>query len=247
MSNGGSGYLDIDFSAPKADRVGKLLEVSFGTFFGNFGSILKIVLAVFLPLELIKNYWIYAVEMQENAATVFRVDSLLGSVFGALVTPALIFSIVTKLRTGTAPPIGESFSWGGRQWGRTFGNRLLAGAAMLGGAILFIIPGVVLAIWFVFVDAIVGVEGDRQRHVLARSRILTEGHRWMIFFAGCILFLFLLLVGVIGCIPFVLVDHWITSAVADISMVVGGQIFVVTFLMAYLSITESERLPDVFD
>jgi len=214
MFNESAGYLEINFPVVKVDGVGNLLKATLRTWFANLGTVSKIVLMVFLPLEVIKNY-IYAAGAQDNLALIIRIEMLIEGVFGSLTVPALIYALITVFRTGSAPSIGESFRWGRRQWARVFGNRWLAGMAMLGGLILLIIPGIVFAVWFVFVDAIVSIEGDKQRHVLKRSRELTKGHRWMLFFSGVIAFILISLRAFILGIPLAFIDHWLLSAGGD--------------------------------
>ena len=101
---------------------------------------------------------------------------------GALVVPAAIYGLVQYCRTGRTAPIGEAFRWGRRQWLRTLGNKLKVEVTVtLWGALLFI-PGIVAMIRLIFTDVIVAIEADRQPDPLNRSRELSHGHRWRIFF-----------------------------------------------------------------
>ncbi len=245
MSNESVGYLEIDFPLIKVDGVGSLLKATLRTLFANLVIILKIILPVFVPLELIKNYFIYAAGAQENLALIIRVDMLLAGVFGSLTVPALIYALLAVFRTGNAPSVGESFRWGRRQWGRVFVNRWLAGMAIVGGLILLVIPGIVFAVWFVFVDAIVSIEGDKQPHVLRRSRELTRDHRWMIFFSGFIALILLFLVGAVLGVPLAFMDHWLLSAIVNCLLAVIYQIIPIMFLLAYLHFvsTAKETIP----
>lgn len=241
MSNKSAGYLEIDFPVVKIDGAGSLLKATLRTLFTNIGIVSKIVLTVFVPLELIKNYFIYSIGAQDNLAIIIRIEMLLESVFSSLTVPALIYALITVFRTGSAPSIRESFRWGFRQWARVFGNRWLAGMAMLGGLILLIIPGIVFAVWFVFVDAIVSIEGDKQPNVLRRSRKITRGHRWMLFFSGVIAFVLIFFAAAVSGLPLAFIDHWIISAVVDCLFDVVFQILPIMFLLAYLNFVSAER------
>ena len=65
---------------------------------------------------------------------------------------------------------------------RVFGTALLAGGAVLIGFLLFILPGVVLLVWFAFVNQVVIVEDMAFIPVLRRSMDLTKGYGWRILY-----------------------------------------------------------------
>ena len=54
---------------------------------------------------------------------------------------------------------------------------LLTGLAILGGLILLIIPGIIFAVWFIFSNLIVVLEGKRGTEALKASKSLVTG-RW---------------------------------------------------------------------
>jgi len=235
------GYLEIDFPVVKVDGVGNLLKATLRTMFANLGIVSKIVLTVFVPLELIKNYFLYSAVAQDILPLIIRIDMLLNFVFSSLTVPALIYALISVFRTGSAPSIIESFRWGLRQWARVFGNRWLAGMAVIGGLILLIIPGIVFAVWFIFVDQIVSIEGDKQRHVLRRSREITRGHRWMLFFSVVIVFVIIFLAGAVLSVPLAFIDHWLLSAIVDCLLDIVYHILPIMLLLAYLNFTSAER------
>jgi uncharacterized membrane protein len=53
--------------------------------------------------------------------------------------------------------------------------------------LLLIVPGVVAAVRLAFTDVVVGVEGSGTSDVLGRSRELSQGHGWRIFFVLAVL------------------------------------------------------------
>ncbi len=57
----------------------------------------------------------------------------------------------------------------------------LSGLAILGGLILFIIPGIIFSIWFAFSSYILISEGKKGRQALSESKELTKGYWWAIF------------------------------------------------------------------
>ena len=234
--------LDYDFKPVKVDDIGNLLKASFTTFLSNIKIIAKIVLSIFLPLEIFKNYLFYSLGFQDDLDMLIRADMMLDAFFGSLTTPAIIFALMTVFQTGSAPSVKESFRWGRRQWARVFGNRWLAGTATIFGLVLLIVPGIIFATWFVFTDAIVSIEGDDQRHVLRRSRELTKGHRWMLCFSGLILFVLMCVIGFCSGMALSFFDNWVISTFLDCFLDVVFEGYIVMFLMAYLCLASSERM-----
>ncbi len=237
MANEAAGSLAIDFSVTPMNRVGDLLDATFTVFRRHFVMIAKIVLVVFLPLEFVKNYLLHAAGGQESLLRVARIEQVLEMVFGSLTTPALIYALIAVFRTGQAPSLQEAFRWGRRQWVRTFGNRWLAGMALLGGLILLVVPGFIFAVWFCLVDPIVAVEGDNQPHVLRRSRELSSAHRWMLFGSAAVCLLLIVVAAVILGLPqgFFDFEHWLLDTATDCILDVWYQILHIMFLLAYLS------------
>lgn len=163
------------------------------------------------------------------------------ALFGTLLAPAVIYGIVVSRRNGTPPSMGECFRWGRRQWGRTFGNRLLSGIPIIVATLLLIIPGIVVWSWYVFVDAVVAIEGDKQSHVLARSKALTEGVRLRYVGAGAIAFSIILLISLLSGFSLALFDHWALSGIIDVFIELAGQFMSVIFVVAYLDRRRAEQ------
>ena len=238
MTEASTGSLAIDFSVTPIRHVGDLLDATFTVFRRHFLVIAKIVLLVFLPVEFVKNYLLYVAGGQESLIRIIRIEQLLEMVFGSLTTPALIYALIAVFRSGPAPSLGEAFRWGRRQWARTVGNRWLAGMALVGGLILLVVPGFIVAVMFCLVDSIVAIEGDNQPHVLRRSRELTGGHRWMLFASGTVCLMLIVLAAFILGLPQGLLDveHWLFDAVTDCLLDVWYQILHIMLLLAYLSL-----------
>ncbi len=57
----------------------------------------------------------------------------------------------------------------------------LSGLAILGGLILFIVPGIIFSIWFAFSSYILISEGQKGRRALSESKELAKSYWWAIF------------------------------------------------------------------
>ena len=239
------GYLKTDFLPPGGLSFGGLLTAAFSLFFGNFAMVTRIVLVVWLPLDGIKNFLIHASGAQEDLGLTFRVDSILNTLAGTWVAPALIYALWVSMRERREPSIREAYGWGSRFWRATLNNGILAGLAVVGGLLLLVIPGFVFLTWFLLVNAVVAVEGDRRNKVLSRSRNLTEGHRPMLFGLWLTTVVLGFLTVVLLSIPLTFVDHWAVATLSDsiANLLVGFQ--TVLFLLAYLHLAKLKGdLPD---
>ncbi len=59
---------------------------------------------------------------------------------------------------------------------------VIVGAAVLAGSIFFIIPGIIVAIWFCLAEYIVFTENTNGAEAVARSKKYVEGQWWQVFF-----------------------------------------------------------------
>ncbi|HRZ30521.1 MAG TPA: hypothetical protein P5274_02555 [Candidatus Paceibacterota bacterium] len=70
-----------------------------------------------------------------------------------------------------------------RSWSKVwplFWVGIIVGFVAGGGALLFLIPGIILSVYFIFAKLIVVVEGDKGMRALTRSREYVRGYFWPI-------------------------------------------------------------------
>src|SRR5262245_19162634 len=84
-----------------------MLGRSLGVFFGNFGFVASVTLAGYAPLKFVvfSICGIAGVSPGGVASSVIR--DVADGFSASLVAPALIFGIVSALRDGHTPPVGE--------------------------------------------------------------------------------------------------------------------------------------------
>jgi hypothetical protein len=92
---------------------------------------------------------------------------------------------------------------------------LLVGVGAAIGAVLFVIPGVVIFIWYALAGPLVEMEGLRIRDALARSRRLVRGRFWRVF---------------IVLVPLVVGSELVGEAAAEAIEGVVGRSFLATWL-----------------
>lgn len=175
------GSLQIDFPVEKFDSVAGLLWRSLRLFGSTLPFLVAVTLIVHLPGKALVQYVCDAAGVDREGVASYLVMSLADLVFSALVAPAAIYGLVTKLRTGTTGSLGEAFRWGRRQYGKMLWTKIKVEITITLWTALLVIPGVVAMVRLFFTDAIVAVEGDRTSEVLVRSRELSAGYGWRVF------------------------------------------------------------------
>jgi hypothetical protein len=212
-----------------------LLLRSARVFFGNLPFLAAVTLVVFLPGKLALQAVCYALDIPTDGVLSYLLMDSSDLVLSALVIPAAIYGLLEKFRTGRTAPLSESLRWGRRQWGKTLWNKFKVEITVTLWGALLLVPGVVAMVRLIFTDAIVAVEADRETDVLQRSRILSRGHGWRIFFV----LLPMMILDLAG--TFVVLSRLqglthsrIALALVDSAFSVGGQWTTVIVLLLYL-------------
>jgi uncharacterized membrane protein len=116
----------------------------------------------------------------------------MGAIFYPLSTAAILHAMFAIHRTETIN-YSQSMSAGFQCWGRLVNTNLRAGIYILLRSLLLIVPGIILAIEYSFIEALIVNEGMGTR-AMSRSQELTKGKRWEIFWTQLGIFLIILVV-----------------------------------------------------
>ena len=172
--------------------IGSVLSPTITIFKDNFWLIFKLSFMVFAPFEVFKAISIGNIKPTPQAAIA---GGFLWVFCHAIVTPALVYSLVQVMRTGTAPTLNDAYRFGLGKIGKLVPTALLAWILELLGFICLIIPGLILSVAFQLIYPMVALENLSPVEILKRSYNLTKGHRWNIFWSGIVIGL---LVGVVS-------------------------------------------------
>lgn len=149
------------------------------TYVACFGPVARLVLAVYVPLEVALlgcDIVLGVGHGRRGDWLALGVRTLVCGLVAALVAPALI-KIFHATRSGTEPPsVQAALAFGLGRMPRSLGCRLQAGSYVLAGTLLLVLPGFVLLVMGLLIDPIVALE-PAERAVWARSRALTRGMR----------------------------------------------------------------------
>ena len=233
--------LAIDFAVDPFGSVPALLLRSATLFFSNFPFLAAVTLVVFLPVKLALQAVCWMLEVPTGGLAMYLVLDVSDLVLGSLVAPAAIYGVLARMRNGKSPRLGESLAWGRRQWGRTLWNKFKVEMTVTLWSLLLLVPGLVKMVQLAVTDPIVAIEADRAAYPLERSRDLTSGHRWRVFFVLLPL-MAVELVGsylVLGAFQHP-ADSRLLIAVVDSLLSVGGQWATMVILLIYLGLVKAE-------
>jgi hypothetical protein len=231
---------------PPFVTVGDLLKRSVSFYFANIQTIAAITLVVFVPVEIVKNLLEHAARVEDNIPLTMRVETVIESVFGSLVTAALLSSLKTKIDTGRALSLRDAFSAAGSRWGSVFAARFRSGLFVLVGIVLAIVPGVIWLVRYSLVDEVATLEGGgRAAQTMDRSRALVRGHGWKVFWAGLVSLVVVLTIQFIGGMISGLASVWIVTAMVDSVNDVIYRFFAVLMLLMYLGLGGRGAAPGI--
>jgi hypothetical protein len=231
------GFLEIDFpTEPFAAPLPVLLR-AFRLYLSNFTWIAALTLAVFLPGKLLLQFICEVTDVPPGGMLSYALLEISDLVLSALVVPALVYGLISVMRTGRAPAMAECLRWGRRQYAKTLWNKIKVEITIMLWGALLVIPGIIATIRLVFTDIVVAVEADLETDPMARSRELTRGRRWRVFLVLAPMMLldlaatFLILDRIPGA-----TDSRLLFAAADATLNVLAQLTTVAALLMYLGL-----------
>lgn len=184
------------------------IREAIGLFTKNLSLFSLIVLTVWLPGSILLVYlrlyvFPYTTGGDEFRIIIqeYRVSNVIELAFGPLYTGAILYT-ASQLKKGMRPTYSESMAHAARRSFNLLGTRIGTGLIILAGLIALIIPGVILALRFALIDAIVVLEGVDGASARNLSVQLTRGKRWNIL--GTMILTFIGLIVAIFLVSFIL-------------------------------------------
>lgn len=164
-------------------QVGTVLGRSLRVFARNFFPFLLISFFFFIPVLLYTQSWLRDVENHGVLGDTLHFTAVmmaLSALSGTLITATLTYRVVTEVHGqragwGTCIAKGVSTLWG------ALGVALVGSIAIVGGLVLLLVPGIIVAcMYYVSVPASI-VERPGVIGALRRSQELTQGHKGQVF------------------------------------------------------------------
>ena len=178
---------------PRPMRIGEILSTGFQLYRRHWRTLLAIAAVVVVPLTLLQYLFGDLVRTRgettrngvvETASWSVGIAALLAALAGILMYLVLTGAITRAVAAevaGEDPSVEQSYRFGFHRLGSVLLVSVLVGLAIIGGLILFIIPGIYIGIRLcVSMEALV-VEGRRGTEAMGRSWALVGGHWWHAF------------------------------------------------------------------
>ncbi len=162
------------------------IRETIGLYTSNLTLFSLIVLTVWLPGSILLVYlrlYVFPETTGGDELKVFaqeyRVYNAIELAFCPIYVGALLHA-ASQLKRGLPASYSESMSHAARRSFKLFATRIGTGLILLAGFIAFVIPGIVLALRFALVDAVVVLEGVEGANARQLSAGMTQGKRWSI-------------------------------------------------------------------
>jgi hypothetical protein len=182
-----------DPALPRPLGIGEILSTALQLYRRHWRTLLAIAAVVVVPITLLQYLFGDLVRTQgettrngvvETATWSVGIAGLLAALAGILMYLVLAGAITRAVAAevaGQDPSVEQSYRFGFHRLGSVLLVSVLVGLAIVGGLILFIIPGIYIGIRLcVSIEALV-VEGRRGTEAMGRSWGLVGGHWWHAF------------------------------------------------------------------
>lgn len=110
------------------------------------------------------------------------------------------------------------------------GSGILGGLAILVGTLLFIIPGIIVGVWFAFTEQAVAIDGAKSIEALTESKRIVDGRWWSIVWR-------IIATGFVFTLP-IIICNFIVSGISNsiVSVSSAASItFIITALTAFIA------------
>jgi len=211
---------------PRPMGIGEILSTAFQLYQRHWRTLLAIAAVVVVPFTLLQYLLGHTVRVTgmatRNGVVVTTsswrvgvaglVTALAGVVMFLVLTGAITRAVAAEA-AGQDPSLEESYRFGFHRFWSVLGVSVLVGLAVVGGLILFIIPGIWIGIRLCLSTQALVVEGRRPTEAMGRSWALVGGHWWHAFGTLVVAGLLTFVVNALITTPFS-ATNWFGQAVA---------------------------------
>ncbi len=145
----------------------------------NIPLLSALVLTVWLPGNIALNYFEYSNPSDDIQASDFWIPSLIDSIFGPLSLGAVIYALDQRWQ-GNRVGYFEALRVGFKYWVPLLFTKFIAELLVGIGFLLFVIPGIILALKYSFLGMVVILEGRTGSIARSRSADLMRGRMWAV-------------------------------------------------------------------
>lgn len=193
---------DAVFTEPGKIDIARVISQTFSVLGRNFVTYLLLSLLLSgIPVAIINYAQVTVFGVQGANFSMASISSSLVGVVAAVIAAsvlqgALVYATVQDMN-GRKPSLGECLATGLRAFLPLLGVSILFGLAIVGGMILLVVPGIMIAVaWCVCVPVLVA-ERTSVTGAFGRAGALTRGNRWRIFGLFVLVWIAAIVVGAI--------------------------------------------------
>lgn len=139
------------------------------------------------------------------------------ALIGSKLTQGALTHSVSQYYLGTEVSVGEAYRYVGKRLLRLIGAAILVGLIVFGGFLLFVVPGVIFALWYAIVVPIIIAEDCTIGQALSRSKSLVKGNLGKVFGLGLLIWL----IGMIVQVPFAFLGQLVSSLLMGANQALG--------------------------
>ena len=217
-------------------ELGGILNEGLRLVLNHFGRFLALLCVLQVPVAMLTPLYIYAVRegMIEPGNTVLNIRLLqLASFVAAILTNAAFIHYVASAYLAEPLSVGGSF-------GRAFQRAIplmwtwfLVGLAIMGGMVLFIVPGILCMLWFAMATQVVVLEDVSGFAAMKRSRFLMAGNKGKLFVLYFLMFVINFGMGAGWALAISAVEHQLIRDSSAILINVASTILASSFMVVF--------------
>src|SRR5215211_6273981 len=234
---------------PRPMGIGEILSTAFQLYQRHWRTLLAIAAVVVVPFTLLQ-YLLgdqirtrgeetangVVIETASWAVGIAGLVTALAALLSFLVLTGAITRAVAAEVAGEDPSVEQSYRFGFHRLGSVLLVSVLVGLAIVGGLILFIIPGIYIGVRLcVSIEALV-VEGRRGTEAMGRSWGLVSGHWWHAFGTLVVGGLLTGIVNAVITTPFGNTSWFVQGLVAAVATVITMPYGVLVGVLLYLDL-----------
>ena len=177
-------------------NAGDLLGDAYGIFRQRYQILLRISAVMMAPMLLVSAFFEKNILYSVMKTFGIGLTALFGIVLIVLLFIISIWGQIALMYAVKEKELGatHAFNLAWHKIGPYWWVALLTGFLSIGGFLLFVIPGVLFAIWFSMAYFVLVAEDEKGMNALLKSREYVKGKAWSVFWRYLILFFFTLLV-----------------------------------------------------
>ncbi|MFI5260725.1 MAG: hypothetical protein ACHQU0_02955 [Candidatus Paceibacteria bacterium] len=168
-------------------------------------------------------FFFIAISLVSASDTTVATVGMLSLLIGFLISVPAAPAVVLAAAKGTG--FAESYQQGLRLALPFLWFEILLGLVIMGGSVLFIIPALLMSIWFLFGTFTFVLEGKRGLQALLQSREYVRGYWWALFGRALVLY-------AVAIVPVYLVQFLITTVSASVGYALMALSYAILLLVA---------------